>query len=58
MSASVKHVAPPRLNPLIAIGLECFKNNLLAADFHSREYSQTLPELIDELLRIAREARP
>lgn len=48
----------PRINPLIKIGLERFKSEVLAAPFHSREYSQTLPELIDELLRIVREVQP
>ena len=47
----------PRLNPLIAIGLERFKSDVLAAGFYSREYNQVLPELIDEVLRIIREAR-
>jgi len=47
----------PRLNPLITIALERFKGEILAADFHSREYNQVLPELIDELSRIIWEAR-
>lgn len=48
----------PSLNPLIAIALERFRSEVMAADFYSREYNQALPELIDEVLRIVRESRP
>lgn len=48
----------PRLNPLIAIGLERFKNEIMAADFYSREYNVVLPSLISELLRMIREVKP
>lgn len=47
-----------KINPLIVIRLERLLAQLESAEFHSREYSVVLPELIAESLRIIREVKP
>ncbi len=45
----------PRINPVVAIGLERFRAEIETAKFVSREFNEVLPALIVELLRIVRE---
>lgn len=48
----------PRINPLIAIGLERYLSEIKTAAFHDQERNVVPPELITEMLRIIRDVRP
>lgn len=47
----------PTINPLIIIALERFAGQVRSAEFHSREFNESAPQLIEELLRIIRGVR-
>jgi hypothetical protein len=51
------HVNPPRLNPLVRIGLERFLSDVEASEFHSHEFNVVMLECFREALRIEREER-
>jgi hypothetical protein len=46
----------PRLDDAIRASIEQFISKIMAAEFHSRQFSESLPELLIEALRIEQEA--